>query len=38
VESLSHAITGTNVTVVAPAVGELASAAGALADRWKPGT
>ena len=32
VESLNHAITGTNVTMVARAFGELASAAGALAD------
>jgi hypothetical protein len=32
VESLNHAITGTNVTGVGRAFGELASAAGALAD------
>jgi hypothetical protein len=32
VEALNHAITGTNVTVVARAFGELASAAGAVAD------
>jgi hypothetical protein len=32
VQALNHAITGTNVTVVARAFGELASAAGALAD------
>ena len=32
VEKLNHAITGTNVTVVARAFAELASAAGALAD------
>ena len=32
VENLNHAITGTNVTVVARAFAELASAAGALAD------
>jgi hypothetical protein len=32
VEALNHAITGTNVTVVARALAELASAAGALAD------
>ena len=32
VEELNHAITGTNVTVVARAFAELASAAGALAD------
>ena len=32
VETLNHAITGTNVTVVARAFGELASAAGAVAD------
>lgn len=32
VESLNHAITGTNVSVVARAFGELASAASALAD------
>ena len=32
VQSLNHAITGTNVIVVARAFGELASAAGALAD------
>src|SRR6267154_2755084 len=32
VEALNHAITGTNVIVVARAFGELASAAGAVAD------
>jgi len=32
VQDLNHAITGTNVTVVARAFGELAAAAGALAD------
>ena len=32
VQALNHAITGTNVIVVARAFGELASAAGALAD------
>ena len=32
VENLNHAITGTNVTVVARAFAELASAAGAVAD------
>ena len=32
VQALNHAITGTNVVVVARAFGELASAAGALAD------
>lgn len=32
VEALNHAITGTNVTVVARSFAELASAAGALAD------
>lgn len=36
VEDLNHAITGTNVVVVARTFGELAAAAGALADAVEP--